>query len=163
MKRIGFILLGSISLVGCAQQNRSGVQRVDAFMQVRVPGTIPVRPGENNQRNYLDTAYVIYLQANQKPVWTKGWKGSQSFQIETTAINESSFSVGVEKSSGKDIQITPEKGQQLYRLVLKKEKGTSSPHKFVNEGEMLLEGEANGKNAFYLVKRFTELQSPLYQ
>jgi hypothetical protein len=163
MKWIGFILFGSISLAGCAQQNVSSAQRVDAFVQVRIPGIIPAVPGQNKQRSYSDTAYVIYLQANQKPAWTKARNSNQSFRIETTVINESPVTVGIEKTSGKEIKLTPEDGQQLYRLTLKKEMGNNKPEKRVNGGEMLLEGEVNGKSVFHLVRRFTELQSPLYQ
>lgn len=150
-------------MVGCAQQNQSSVQRMDAFMQVRVPGTIPVGSGQKQSRSYADTAYVIYMQAKQAPVWTKAWNASRSFRIETTEIKDSSVTAGIEKATGKHVHVEAEHGQRLYRLVLKKETDSSKPEKAVKEGEILLRGEEREKAVFYLVGRITELQSPLYQ
>lgn len=163
MKGIVLILLGSLSLAGCAQQNISGVQRVDAFMQVRIPGTIPVVPGQNKNRSHSDTAYVIFVQAGQKPVWTKAWNTGHSFRIEIAEVSDSSVAVGIEKATGKEIHLATQKEMHMYRLLLKKEADNASPETIVKGGEILLKGEMQGKNIFYTIKRVTELQSPLYQ
>ena len=163
MKWVSFFLLCSLSITGCAQQQIAGLQRVDAFFQVRIPGTIPVQLNKP-RKHHADTVYIIYMQVQlNPPAWKKAWNVHHSFRIDLKDVNEPAVNIGIEKATGKEIEVKREEGQRLVQLTLRKDQISDEPETPVKDGELLLKGEANGKTVYYTVKRLTELQSPLYQ
>jgi len=164
MLRVLFFSSFVLILLSCTSQKIAGVQEVDAFFQVRVPGTIPMlAEGGAPDASYIDTIYVVYIQATGSlPLWEKAWKASQSFDIEVTQITDQSVPVGFHKSTCQEIRLGKKQGRQFYKLLLKKT-GDNRQQPKVQRGELILQGRQQGREVFYPIQRITELQMPLHE
>lgn len=164
MLRKLFLFFLLLPLISCSAQKPQGIKQVDAFFQVRVPGTIPVISDEKSAVDFIDTLYVIYIQTDVKaPEWKKAWSSNQAFLIEVSKVADASSLVGFHKATGEEIRLTIGEGKQLTRLLLKKVANYIKPPAKVKSGQLLLMGYQAGKEVFIQVKELTELLSPLHQ
>ncbi len=154
-----FVLLLGISFGSCAQ-TKTGIIKAHAYMQLNIPGTIPV----GDEHKGPDTLYRVYIEsrADKNFIWSAAYIGNNAFNIISYKAVPP-VTVGNLTSTGEAAVITTKKGNILWQLNLEK---TSSKTQYSKNNttvkEVILKMKSRKKSYFYKIKPILELQPELH-
>ena len=154
------ILLLGVSFGSCAQ-TKSGIVKAHAYMQLNMPGTIPV----GDEHKGPDTLYRVYIESrvDKKFIWSAAYIGSKTYNIvsykATPPVN-----VGNLSSTGEAGIVTTKKGNTLWQLNLELTSSKSHYSKNISglKNEVILKFGTKKKINFYKIKPIQELQHELH-
>ncbi|MDQ6609902.1 MAG: hypothetical protein M3Y85_08790 [Bacteroidota bacterium] len=163
MKKIMTLMLGAVSLAGCAQMNKT-IIKAAAFYTIPTPGTIQVDDRGNPVQPQRRKVYNIFMEIKgPSPEWTKAWVDEKSYSVISLTVQEKKVIIGKKKSDDQKIVMEAGKGNILVQLELSPGQNYKRPPNTVMPGELLLEGKWKGKLFYYKIANVMELASPEYQ
>ncbi len=155
-----FVLLLGISFGSCAQ-TKTGIIKAHAYMQLNIPGTIPV----GDEHKGPDTLYRVYIEsrADKNFIWSAAYIGNNAFNIISYKAVPP-VTVGNLTSTGEAAVITTKKGNILWQLNLEKNlsKSQYSKNNARLKSEVILKLRNKKKTHFYKIKAILELQPELH-
>ena len=135
------VVLFTGSLFSCAQ-GKHGIVNARGFLTEKIPGNIPVDAQGEPLHQGPDTLYTVYVEAKEEVSWDSAWMNGRRFAVETSRVTEFPVVAGTDKSTGKDISLTPGRRNQLWLLSLDQGLIFALPPGKLEKGSMLLRGRS---------------------
>ncbi|WP_345255393.1 hypothetical protein [Flaviaesturariibacter amylovorans] len=155
MRTILSLLLCCTALFASAQAP-SKVRRLDAYLAIRYPGTIPVDDAGNPMRRGVDSAWTIVAETRTtKMNWGYAWRGGRIYTIAATRVTE--LNVGKTKEGGLPIVRRAAAGNYLWQLELVPFDGHKKAPARVAAGAILIQGKAGVRPFYRTLRTYTEL------
>lgn len=155
MKKLLLILVSSAFLLtGCAQ-TKTTIQNTYAFFRIFIPGNLPVDDNGNPLRGTYPVR-IIYIETRgpATPDIESVQHGDNMFDASVFAEEKVPVVVGTSKSTGKNVIITPRKGNKLWRVELTP---TTEMRRSANNNITIM-GKLSGKRFTRVISKETELE-----
>ncbi|RYZ00730.1 MAG: hypothetical protein EOO11_00465 [Chitinophagaceae bacterium] len=138
-------------------QTPSKVRRVDAYLAIRLPGTIPVDDlGGPMKKRRVDSLWTIVAETRTpKMTWGFAWRGGRTYTVAATRVTD--LKVGRAKEGGAEIYRRPAAGNYLWQLELIPYEGHKKAPARVAPGAILIQGKAGTTPFYRTLRTFTEL------
>ncbi len=154
------ILLMSVSLGSCAQ-TKFGIVKARAYMQLNMPGTIPV----GDEHKGPDTTYKVYVEtrAGINLNYIGAQIGQNSYKILSSKVTPP-VNIGISQETGEAAIVTATKGNNLWQLNLEKNEPIQFIKNYGGESKIIvtLKLRYKKKNYNYRVSRISVLQPELH-
>jgi hypothetical protein len=151
-----FYVLACCCFCACAQTKNTMITNIYATYTVRMPGNIVVDE-KGNSLSKIDTIITVYVDAKEEIKWKSAWRNGRSYSIITAPLS-SPMDAGVQTDNEKLI-IHANKGNKLWELRLIPEENNSLPPVAIDQNQILLQGEYNGKKITQVISRQIEIQA----
>lgn len=158
MKRSIFILILSAFFLPACTQTKSSIRNSYAFFRMFIPGNLPV----DDNGNPLHGPYpvrIIYIETSgaATPKVESVQCGKWMFEGSVFAEEKVPVVVGKSKATGKDVVISPRKGNKLWRVELTPTTEIRlSPNK-----NIVVRGVLGGRKFTRVISKETELESEI--
>jgi len=152
------VLISSLSFC----QTNYGIKKLYAYYEERMPGNIAVGEDGRATKKYPTVEHHIYVETTSKTriQWKAAWKDGKSFTLSSTEVNEFPAVPGKRKLDMENIEITPSKGNKLWKIEFTADSRSTKPPVKAKKGELILQGIYNGKKIYKRIKVEIELYSP---
>jgi len=160
MKKGVIILLASFFVLGGFAQNAPKVQRAYAFYSISIPG-MAMQDDKGNTIDpivtYERTMYVE-SQGTQMPDIRSVSYNKVLYKATTTRVTENTVHVGTKAETGKQILLSPKKGNSFWKLDLQLMRETDKAPKEVRH--IIIQGRYNNRPYVFYLYNETRLMVP---
>ncbi|TCJ19309.1 hypothetical protein EPD60_02505 [Flaviaesturariibacter flavus] len=139
-----------------------GTRNAQAFLEVRMPGIIPVDENRQPLRSGPDSSYSVFLESSSRKAGDGfAWINGRVYSAHVSRW-EGSADIGKEKQSGETVRLATAAGASdaLWRVELVPVKKKMKAPAKAGANQVVLQLNFSGKKCTQVIRRVTELAVP---